>query len=93
MSNLMDLKNIGSTSAHWLESVGIKDQKTLKEVGVIQAYLRIHQRGIKTSKVLLYALYGALHDLHWNEVPEDMKKELSLRIESALSQEKAEESF
>lgn len=93
MSNLMDLKNIGSTSAHWLESVGIKDQKTLKEVGVIQAYLRIHQRGIKTSKVLLYALYGALHDLHWNEVPEDMKKELSLSIASALSQEKAEESF
>lgn len=77
MSNdLTSLKNIGNTSALWLTSVGINSREQLETIGPVEAYLRIHQRGIKTSKVLLYALQGALQDTHWNDIDEALKKSL-----------------
>ncbi len=34
----------------------------------MRAYNRIRERGIKVSKVLLYALQGALLDVHWTKL-------------------------
>ena len=74
---LIEMKNIGNTSAHWLVTVGINTPEKLREVGPIEAYRRIQNRGIKTSKVLLYALYGALENQYWNEIPEATKIKLN----------------
>ncbi|MCY4045209.1 MAG: TfoX/Sxy family protein [Cellvibrionales bacterium] len=75
--NLLELKNIGNTSAHWLKTVGINTPNQLQAIGPISAYKRIQERGIKTSKVLLYALYGALEDVYWSDIPESKKAELN----------------
>ncbi len=74
---LLELKNIGNTSAHWLTAIGVNTPEKLKEIGPIEAYRRIQERGIKTSKVLLYALYGALEDQYWNEIPDAIKTKLN----------------
>lgn len=74
---LLEMKNIGNTSAHWLVTVGINTPDKLREIGAVAAYKRIQARGIKTSKVLLYALYGALEDQYWNEISEDVKIQLN----------------
>ena len=76
MEKLLSLKNIGRTSALWLNVIGIHDIDELKAIGPVEAYTRINNRGIRTSKVLLYALQGALLDLHWNDIPEDLKVQL-----------------
>ena len=76
MKKLSDLKNIGNTSALWLNTVGIYNLEQLKAMGAVEAYVKIHQRGIKVSKVLLYAIHGALQDTHWNELDKTIKQQL-----------------
>ena len=48
----------------------------LSELGAPQAYVQIKSRGIKVSKVALYAMHGALMDTHWTELSEQTKNEL-----------------
>ena len=76
MTSLTDLKNIGNTSALWLNAIGITDFHQLQEIGAVEAYTRIQERGIKVSKVLLYALEGALINVHWNDLEPTLKQKL-----------------
>ena len=75
-SDLLALKNLGNTSVNWLRTVGIHTREELAQIGPVAAYNRIRERGIKVSKVLLYALQGALLDLHWNELDPSLKQQL-----------------
>ena len=82
-TKLIDLKNIGNTSALWLTTIGINNVEQLQEIGAVEAYTRIQERGIKVSKVLLYALEGALLNTHWNDIPEAKKERLRQQAEIA----------
>jgi DNA transformation protein len=75
-SDLLALKNLGNTSVNWLRAVGIHSRDELASIGPVGAYNRIRERGIKVSKVLLYALQGALLDVHWNELDPALKQRL-----------------
>ena len=75
-SELLELKNLGNTSINWLKAIGVQSQQDLKSIGPVEAYIRIKQRGIKVSKVLLYALHGALTDTHWADIEPDVKQQL-----------------
>ena len=75
-TDLSDLKNLGNTSINWLRVIGIHNRQELDNIGAIDAYLRIKQRGIKVSKVLLYALHGALLDVPWNSFDDTQKQQL-----------------
>ena len=75
-SDLAALKNLGNTSVNWLRTVGIHTRDELHRIGPVAAYNRIRERGIRVSRVLLYALQGALMDIHWNELDEDLKRRL-----------------
>ena len=77
MSSLTSLKNIGERSAQWLESVGITSSEELYELGVVEAYRRVKDAyPDKVSVNMLYALQGALLELPWNELPDEMRKQL-----------------
>ena len=77
MTAVESLKNIGPTSASWLEDVGIHTTADLAEVGVVEAYLRVKRAyPERVSLNLLYALQGALLDIRWNLVPDDMREML-----------------
>ena len=77
MTAVESLKNIGPTSASWLEGVGIHTAADLAEVGVVEAYLRVKRAyPERVSLNLLYALQGALLDIRWNLVPDDMREML-----------------
>ncbi|MEK7786738.1 MAG: TfoX/Sxy family protein [Chloroflexota bacterium] len=81
MATLTSLKNIGETSAGWLESVGIKTAEDLYELGVVEAYRRVKTAyPERVTLNMLYALQGALLDLHWKEVPPEMKTTLLQQV-------------
>lgn len=84
MNDLNTLKNIGNASAFWLQTVGINNYDELKNVGIIEAYIRIHEFGIKTSKALLYSLYGAIHDIAWKDIDSKIKKQLCDDVEREM---------
>lgn len=82
--SLIHLKNIGNTSALWLKTVGIESIDDLKTIGACEAYIRVGEYGIKTSKVFLYALQGALLNIHWNKLEPDLKKQLCAEVDTLL---------
>lgn len=75
-SELLHLKNLGAASVNILHAIGVNTYDDLKAIGPVEAYRRIKDRGINVSKVMLYALQGALLDVHWNELPCDLKQRL-----------------
>jgi TfoX/Sxy family transcriptional regulator of competence genes len=73
---LQHLKNLGKTSSQWLHAVGIHSATDLRRLGAVEA------RGFRASKVLLYAIEGALLDVHWNELPPAHKAELNGQLDA-----------
>ncbi len=79
---LQHLKNLGKTSAQWLHAVGIHSANDLRRLGAVSAYRAVRARGFRASKVLLYAIEGALLDVHWNQLPPAHKAELNGQLEA-----------
>lgn len=75
-SELLKLKNLGLATVNILHAIGISTREDLATTGAVQAYCRIKARGINASKVMLYALEGALLDVHWNDLTPEHKREL-----------------
>ncbi|MBX2857380.1 MAG: TfoX/Sxy family protein [Cellvibrionaceae bacterium] len=75
-SELLELKNLGMASVNILHAIGINNYEDLQKLGAVAAYSRIKSRGIHVSKVMLYALQGALMDVHWNDLSPDLKAQL-----------------
>lgn len=85
-SDLGALKNLGAASVNILHAIGIHSHADLKSVGAVHAYVRIKRRGINVSKVMLYALEGALKDISWNELSTDAKAALVAESETLMEQ-------
>ena len=92
-SELLQLKNLGMASVNILHAVGINTFADLQHVGAVDAYLRIKARDINVSKVMLYALQGALLDIHWNDLPLDMKARLVQEAEQGYSSKQSEQAI
>jgi DNA transformation protein and related proteins len=84
-SELLQLKNLGMASVNILHAVGINTYADLHRVGAVEAYLRIKARDINVSKVMLYALQGALLNVHWNDLAPAMKLQLVAEAEQGFS--------
>ncbi len=76
MSELTSMMNIGKEMARKLTSVGIQSSEKLIEVGAKDAFLRLKQKYPNVCLVHLYTLEGAIHDIEFNSLSEDTKKEL-----------------
>jgi DNA transformation protein and related proteins len=77
---LQSLRNLGKTSAQWLHASGIHNAADLRRMGAIHAFRAVKTRGFRTSKVLLYAIEGALLDRHWYELSEELKDSLNRQL-------------
>ena len=74
------LRNLGPACERDLVAAGITSAQQLKELGAEEAFLQMliarKQSGRSTkccNAAYLYALYGAIHDIDWRELPEDLK--------------------
>ena len=79
MSELTSLRNIGKTLEEKLKSVGIMTAEELIEIGSEEAYVRLKLRYPETKSmclVHLYAIEGAVSDIEYNQLPEDVKQRL-----------------
>jgi len=83
-SELLQLKNLGMASVNILHAVGINTYADLRRIGAVEAYLRIKARDINVSKVMLYALQGALLNVHWNDLDPEMKLQLVAAAEQGF---------
>lgn len=51
-------------------------------MGIVPAYCLLKAQDYPVSLNLLYALYGALHDMPWNRVPPVIKASLQAEVEA-----------
>ena len=79
---ISELRNLGPACERDLNAVGIYSLDDIKELGVEGTFLQMMQGRIKTKKggkcfnaAYLYALYGAVHDLDWRDIPEAKKNQ------------------
>jgi DNA transformation protein and related proteins len=86
-SELLQLKNLGMASVNILRAIGITTFADLQRAGAVDVYKRIRARDINVSKVMLYALQGALMDIHWNELAPDLKARLVAEAEAPAVEE------
>mgnify|MGYP003644342169 CR=1 FL=1 len=84
---LLTLRNLGKTSAQWLHATGIHNRADLSQRGPVGAYCAVKARGFRASKSLMFAIAGALEDVHWNELDPRYKEELLAQLEQQQAHE------
>jgi DNA transformation protein len=78
------LRNIGATTAKWLESIGVNSLEDIEELGVVEVYLRLKTLyPEQVSLNALWALQGAVLDIPWNQLPNELKEKLKQELETA----------
>ena len=83
MAELTTLRNIGKEIARKLMSIDIQTAENLKEVGSEEAFTRLKLHYPNVCLVHLYTLEGAISDIDYNQLPEDVKlrlKEISDKL-------------
>jgi DNA transformation protein len=86
---LLTLRNLGKTSAQWLHASGIHTAEDLRRLGAVSAYQAVKSRGFSASRVLLYAIEGALRDINWKELPDALKSELNQHLDGGPAGDKS----
>ena len=82
-NNLKGAKNIGTTIEKRLNEIGVFSIADLAQITPVKAYQSIcNQNTDKTFPVCyyLYSLQGALLDLHWDDLPTELKVELRKKV-------------
>jgi DNA transformation protein len=77
-----NLRNLGPTSAAWLQEIGVYTRADLKRLGPVLAYRLVRQRQPSTSLNLLWAIVAALSERDWRELTSDEKERLGREIEA-----------
>jgi DNA transformation protein len=75
-----NLRNLGSTSAEALRSIGVRTIADLRTLGPVTAYRLVKEAQPGTSLNLLWSLHAGLHDMDWRDLSEMTKTELQLRL-------------
>lgn len=82
-SDLRQAKNIGAAIEKCLNEIGVLTLADLEKMTSVEAFKKIRDNHPgKTVPVCyyLYSLEGALLNLHWNDIPSELKEKLKAKI-------------
>ena len=79
---LRELQNLGPASEKILQGAGISTVEQLLELGAVACYQKVIEHETKHKNLnLLYALEGAIRDVHWQTIARDDKMRLLLILD------------
>lgn len=76
MTELSSMRNIGKEIEKKLKSVGICSAEELKKLGSKEAYFRLKMCYPNVCLVHLYTLQGAIDNIEYNQLPDEIKRDL-----------------
>ena len=76
MAELSSLRNIGKEIEKKLKGVGISTAEELKTIGSEEAFVRLKTHYPNVCLVHLYSLEGAISDIDYNQLSDNVKQEL-----------------
>lgn len=79
---LCDLKGLGLKTQKQLNNIGIFNRADLESIGAVKAFIQLTQESdTKPSLNFLYAMVGALEDVHWTSIAKTEKARLLFELE------------
>jgi len=82
LGELSKLKGLGPKSERCLNEIGIFTLDNLKAAGPVRAFVRMRDKGsIKPSLNFLYAMVGAIENVHWVEIAQHEKGKLLMALD------------
>ena len=82
LRRIASLKNLGPKSARQIVAAGIDGPDEIRELGAAEVFYRVKSRfPASTSLNLLWAVQGALMEVHWHDVPYEIKHQLLVEVE------------
>ena len=79
--SVASLKGLGPRSAEALLGIGIESIEQLRVRDPFEVYAELRVKVPGTSLNFLYALIGAIDDVHWQEVKRTRRTEILLRLD------------
>lgn len=82
-NSLNGAKNIGTTILKRLNNIGFYTFADLAEMTPAKAYKNMSENNPEKTLPICYYLYslqGALLDIHWNNLPQDLKSDLLKQV-------------
>ncbi len=80
---LSKLKNIGEVSEKILNSIDVYTREDIEELGTVTIYFILKDHGHDVSMNMVYALQGAIMNLHWNDLPKKVKSDLIEQVKTS----------
>jgi hypothetical protein len=74
------LWNISTTTAQWLNAVGIQVHQDLVTADLVDVWQQLKGAHRQVTRLMFFAMVGALHDCHWKEIPPSAVVEFDRRI-------------
>ena len=82
---ISEMRNLGPVCQKDLAAIGITQAHQIVELGAEQAFVKmllgrekLGRSGKCCNATYLYALFGAIHDIDWREIPDEKKSEFKL---------------
>ena len=82
---ISEMRNLGPVCQKDFAAIGITQAHQIVELGAEQAFVKmllgrekLGRSGKCCNALYLYALFGAIHDIDWREVPDEKKSEFKL---------------
>lgn len=76
MTELTAMRNIGKEIEKKLKAVGICSAEELTQLGSKEAFFRLKTRYSNVCLVHLYTLQGAIDNVEYNQLSDEMKRDL-----------------
>lgn len=77
-----ELWNLSDITAGWLKDEGINTYGDLQKHNLVELWWNLKQKNSQVTKLMYYALWGAVNNLHWNYIPDSEKEALIAFIAS-----------
>ncbi len=78
---IRDLKGLGPKTEQMLSVIGITHAEQLFASDPFEVYAQLRQKVPGTSLNALYALIGAIENVHWQAIKQQRRTEIILRLE------------
>jgi DNA transformation protein and related proteins len=71
-----ELWNLSDLTASWLNNIGIYTYSDLSSRDILDVWHILKVEHHQVSKLMYYALWGAVNNCHWNKIPESEKAKI-----------------
>ena len=77
LTPVSELLNISEVTAGWLVELNIRTFGDLEKADLMEVWKELRVRHRQVTKLMYYALWGAVNNCHWNRTPDEEKARLS----------------